>query len=172
MTPFIGQIQAFGFNFAPVGWALCSGQLISIPQNEALFSLLGTIYGGDGRTTFGLPDIRGRSILHHGSGPGLSPYNIGARGGRETLTLFNNNLPNHRHSVTATTNDATLDEAAAGARFGTAGTPIYGTTGSGSIILASDSTTAVGGSQSFSIRDPYQAVSICIAMVGLYPSRH
>lgn len=172
MTPFIGQIVAFGFNFAPIGWAFCDGQLMAISENEALFSLLGTIYGGDGRTTLGLPDLRGRSMVHMGSGPGLSTFNIGAKGGRETITLGINNLPSHRHSVTATTNDATLDEAAAGARFGTAGTPIYAPTGSGTVILSNDSTTAVGGSQSFNNREPYQAVRICIALLGIFPSRN
>jgi microcystin-dependent protein len=172
MNPFLGQIQAFGFNFAPRGWAFCNGQLMPISENTALFSLLGTIYGGDGRTTYALPDLRGRSMIQHGQAPGLSSFPIGARGGWENVTLTLNNMPNHRHVVTATTNDATLDEAATGARFGTAGTPIYASGGTGTVGLAADSTTAVGGSQSFSIQNPYLSVSICIALVGIYPSRN
>jgi len=86
MEPFIGQIQPFGFNFAPRGWAKCDGQLIAISSNNALFSLLGTTYGGDGRTTFALPDLRGRVSIHHGSGPGLSSYRLGQKGGTERVT--------------------------------------------------------------------------------------
>jgi microcystin-dependent protein len=172
MEPFLGQIQAFGFNFAPRGWTLCNGQILPINQYQSLFSLLGTIYGGDGRTSFGLPELRGRSMIQHGQGPGLSPFNIGNKGGAETVTLHTTNLPSHNHKVTATTNDATLDEPAANARFGTTGTPVYANTGSGTVQLASDSTTHTGGGQSFNIRDPYLAVSICIALQGLFPSRN
>ena len=93
MEPFIGQIQPFGFNFAPKGWALCDGQLQSIAQNSALFSLLGTTYGGDGRTTFALPDLRGRTMLHQGQGPGLTTRVIGEKSGTETTTLIASNLP-------------------------------------------------------------------------------
>ena len=171
MNPFIGQIQAFGFNFAPRNWTFCNGQLLQIAQNTALFSLLGTIYGGDGRTSMGVPELRGRSMLHYGNGPGLSPVQIGQKSGAETHTLTTAQMPNHHHSVTATSNDATLDEAAAGARFGTAGTPIYAATGTGTVALASDSTTAVGGGQAFNIRDPFLVVNICICLTGLYPSR-
>ncbi len=173
MTPFLGQIQAYGFNFAPRGWALCAGQLLPISANTALFSLLGTTFGGDGRTTFALPDLRGRSIVHVGSGPGLSHINWGQKGGAEQITLTTANLPAHHHAVTATTNDATLDEAAAGVRFGTAGTPIYApaTSGTGTVALANDSTTQVGGSQAFQSRNPYLGIYFCIALQGVYPSR-
>lgn len=171
MTPFIGQIQAFGFNFAPRGWTFCNGQLLQISSNTALFSLLGTIYGGDGRTTMGLPELRGRSMLSAGTGPGLFPVQIGQKAGAENHTLTTAQMPNHNHWVRATTNDATLDEAAAGSRFGTAGTSVYAASGSGNVMLASDSTTTVGVGQAFSIRNPYLTVSICIALIGVYPSR-
>ncbi len=95
--PFIGQIQTFGFNFAPRGWARCDGQLLPISSNSALFSLLGTTYGGDGRTTFGLPDLRGRAALHQGQGPGLSNRNLGQRAGAENTTLTVNQMPSHNH---------------------------------------------------------------------------
>ena len=93
MDPFIGEIIMFGGNFAPRGWALCNGQLLSISQNSALFSILGTTYGGDGRTTFGLPDLRGRVSMHPGTGPGLSPRSLGQKGGAETETLTTSNMP-------------------------------------------------------------------------------
>ncbi len=174
MTPFIGQIQPFGFGFAPQGWALCSGQLLPISQYSALFSLLGTTFGGDGRTTFALPDLRSRSIVGVGSGAGLSTISWGEKGGAEQITLTTANMPAHRHSVTATTNDATLDEAAAGVRFGTAGTPIYApaSSGTGTVALAADSTSQVGGSQAFQSRNPFLGIYVCIALVGVYPSRN
>ncbi|MHC4955882.1 MAG: phage tail protein, partial [Planctomycetota bacterium] len=100
--PFIGQIQQFGFNFPPRGWAHCDGQLLPISSNTALFSLLGTTFGGDGRTTFGLPDLRGRIAKHVGTGPGLSPVTWGQRGGAETVVLNTGNMPSHTHTATAT----------------------------------------------------------------------
>ncbi|MDQ6777385.1 MAG: tail fiber protein, partial [Actinomycetota bacterium] len=99
--PFLGEVRTFGFNFAPRGWAFCNGQLLPISQNTALFSLLGTQYGGDGIQTFALPDLRGRVGIHQGSGPGLSPYAIGQTGGTETVTLTSNEMPAHNHSVNA-----------------------------------------------------------------------
>src|SRR5687767_9318635 len=101
MEPFLGQIQAFGFNFAPRGWAQCQGQLLAINTNTALFSLLGTTYGGNGQTTFALPDFRGRTMVGQGQGPGLSAYTIGQVGGTESVTLTSNNLPAHTHIATA-----------------------------------------------------------------------
>ena len=100
--PFIGQIQPFAFNFAPRNWALCDGQLLPISQNTALFSLIGTTYGGDGRTTFGLPDLRGRVPIHQGHGPGLSSYVIGQTGGSATNTLTQAQMPSHTHTATPT----------------------------------------------------------------------
>jgi len=101
--PFVGEIRMFAGNFAPRGWAFCDGQLLAVSQNDALFSLLGTIYGGDGRTTFGLPDMRGRTPLHAGQGPGLSNRRLGAKAGAENVTLTVNQLPSHRHDWQATT---------------------------------------------------------------------
>src|SRR3954465_13916452 len=98
-TPFIGQISLFGGNFAPRGWAFCKGQLLAISQNTALFSILGTTYGGNGQTTFALPDLRGRVPIHFGQGPGLSSYALGETGGAETTTLTVNELPAHTHAV-------------------------------------------------------------------------
>jgi len=102
LDPFIGQIQAFGFNFAPRGWSLCDGQLLAISSNTALFSLIGTAFGGDGRTTFGLPDLRGRTAVHVGRGPGLSNITWGQRGGRENVNLTIQELPAHNHIISTT----------------------------------------------------------------------
>ena len=100
--PFIAEIIMFGGNFAPRGWAFCDGQLLSISSNSALFSILGTTYGGDGRTTFGLPDLRGRVAMHPGSGPGLTQRRLGEKSGMETVTLTTNQIPSHNHTATAT----------------------------------------------------------------------
>ncbi|MBD3756388.1 MAG: phage tail protein, partial [Gammaproteobacteria bacterium] len=106
--PFVGEIRMFAGNFAPRGWAFCDGQLLAVSQNDALFSLLGTIYGGDGRTTFGLPDMRGRIPVHQGSGPGLSPRRLGSKSGAETETLTVNQMPSHTHFFLADKNPADL----------------------------------------------------------------
>ncbi len=105
--PFVGEIRMFAGNFAPRSWAFCDGQLLATSQNEALFSLLGTIYGGDGRTTFGLPDLRGRIPLHQGTGPGLSARGLGSRGGEEKVTLTTDKLASHTHDFNANTQAAT-----------------------------------------------------------------
>lgn len=171
MDQLLGQIQAFGFQFAPQGWALCQGQLLSIAENNALFSLLGTTYGGDGQTTFALPDLRGRAPVGQGQGPGLSNIQLGQIGGTETVTLGVANLPAHQHAVTATDSDANSDEASAGARLGTAGASIYASGGTGTVVLAADSTTQTGGNQPLNNQDPYLTINYCIALVGIYPSR-
>lgn len=172
MDPFLGQIQIFGFNFAPQGWAFCDGQLMNIAQNTALFSLLGTTYGGNGQTTFALPDIRGRNVIHPGSGPGLSNFAQGQIGGVENITLLTTNMPAHNHAVTATVSDANLDEPANGARLGTSNANIYASGGSANVTLAPDSTTNAGGSQPFGIRSPYIAIYFSIALQGIFPSRN
>src|SRR5499426_4244130 len=104
--PFLGQIQPFGFNFAPTGWATCDGQILSIAQHTALFSLLGTTYGGNGQTTFRLPDLRGRVPVHQGQGPGLSPYTLGEVTGTENVTLITTQIPAHNHIAQSAVNVA------------------------------------------------------------------
>lgn len=123
MEPFLGQIMSVGFNFAPVGWARCDGQLLAIGSNTALFSLLGTTYGGDGRTTFALPDLRGRINLHNGNGPGLSNYIMGQKIGTETNTLNITQLPSHTHTATmnASAADANASTPFSGASIATPG---------------------------------------------------
>lgn len=186
MEPFLGQIQPFGFNFNPRGWNKCDGQLLAISSNTALFSLLGTTFGGDGRTTFALPDLRGRSIVHIGHGPGLSTISWGEKGGRETITLNQTNMPNHSHSLVngvanvtvATTSGELNNESDGGANgLGTGGTmpDIYTenpTTADrlGGVSI-SGTTSAAGGSLPFEIRNPFLGINVCIAMVGIFPSR-
>ena len=107
-TPYVGEIRMFAGNFAPVGWTLCNGQLLSIADNDVLFQLIGTTYGGDGQNTFGVPDFRGRVPMHFGSGPGLSTRQIGEMAGVETVTLTSNQVPSHTHGVQATTNQGNV----------------------------------------------------------------
>lgn len=170
--PYLGSIHMFGGNFAPRSYALCDGQLIAITQNDALFSLLGTIYGGDGRTTFGLPDLRGRLPMHMGQGPGLSERRIGAKFGGETETLTVNQLPSHTHTVGATTTAAD-DPSPSGNIFADTGDnlSVYQTPGA-AMTLAPNSVTTSGGSQSHENRMPALCINFIIALYGIYPSRN
>lgn len=180
--PFIGGIVMFGGNFAPRGWALCDGQLLPINQNTALFSILGTTYGGDGRTTFGLPDLRSRFPLHPGNGPGLPSYNLGQKGGAATRTLTTNQMPSHTHTATGgggsvavastpgTTDDPTgnvLARPASSIPTYAAPADADGTLGGGAVTIGN-----TGGNQSFDTMPPYQAVNFIIALVGVFPSRN
>ncbi len=187
MEPFIGQIQAFGFNFAPRGWSKCDGQLLPISANTALFSLLGTTFGGDGRTTFALPDLRGRSIVHIGHGPGLSPITWGERGGVEQITLNQTQMPSHSHSLSngtanvkvfTTDNQNATAETDRGANgLGTAGSmpEIYRETPTNVDELGgveiSGITNLAGGNLPFHNRNPFLGINVCIAMIGIFPSR-
>ena len=170
MNPFIGLIVMFGGNFAPRGWALCDGQLLPINQYSALFSILGTTYGGDGRTTFALPDMRGRVPIHEGTGPGLSPYDLGQKGGSETVTLTTNQIPSHHHNVNLGGTGST--PAGSGSLLGnvTGTNLIYNPTASGN-TLASNAISNTGGGQSHNNIQPYLAVNFIIALQGTYPSR-
>ena len=170
--PFLGMIATFGFTFAPRGWALCNGQLLSIAQNTALFSLLGTTYGGDGQTTFALPNLQSRLPLHFGQGPGLSSYVIGETTGVENVTLTQNTLASHNHNSTtpATGADANSVDPAAGAVLAT-GTSIY-RVGAATIQMSPTPTSLTGGSQPFSDIQPILAINFCIALEGIYPSRN
>ncbi|MFT6245183.1 MAG: microcystin-dependent protein [Salibacteraceae bacterium] len=185
MDPFIGQIQPFGFNFAPRGWAQCDGQLLPISQNTALFSLLGTYYGGDGRTTFGLPDLRGRTALHMGTGPGLTSRPIGQRTGLESNTLITTQLPAHSHAGTgklkvnasASSADPVGNYPAGLSGRDSGGQPVslsgYNTaaTGVGAADGVEVTTTNTGGGQPVNNMQPYLVINWCIALNGVYPSR-
>ena len=169
MEPFLGQIQPFGFNFAPRGWAMCDGQLLPIAQNTALFSLLGTTFGGDGRTTFALPDLRGRVIKHIGTGAGLIPVRWGQRGGAETVTLNVAHIPAHNHLMFVNDSGG-LEDDPAGRVIGNAGLAAFNDAANGK-TLKSDAIANTGGGQAFGIDNPYLGINVCIAMTGLFPSR-
>ncbi|MFC7358274.1 phage tail protein [Jejudonia soesokkakensis] len=171
-TPFVGQIMAVGFNFAPRGWAFCNGQLLAISQNDALFSLLGTIYGGDGRTTFGLPDLRGRSAIGIGTGPGLDAISVGDRGGVENRTNTNSNLVSHNHSgIFQISTDPGQGNTGNG-QYIAAHSGAFSNNNTSGDLLSGVSINNSGGGQSYSIRNPYLAMHYCIALVGVYPSRN
>lgn len=174
VNPFLGQIQFVGYNFAPRGWAECAGQLLPISGNSALFSLLGTTYGGDGRTTFALPDLRGRSAVGEGTGPGLSTINLGERGGAETKVLIPNEIPSHNHpsgTLNLPGNTSAGSEAVAGSGIPASHPGAYSTDPADSSMPVAGTTGSTGGGQSFGIRDPYLGGIWCIATVGVFPSR-
>lgn len=172
MEPFIGQIMMFGGNFAIRGWAKCDGQLLAISQYSALFSILGTTYGGDGHSTFGLPDLRGRVPIHAGNGPGLSNKALGQKAGHENVTLSEAQIPSHAHGVTINTSSSEGDTAIPGANIlAKSGTGGYTTQATDS-TLGGASSTNTGGGQSHTNMQPYLAVTFLIALEGIYPSRN
>jgi microcystin-dependent protein len=172
--PILGQVMLFGGNFCPRGWANADGQLLQISQNSALFSIFGTMYGGDGRTTFGLPELRGRSPIHVGRGPGLPVTDRqGEKGGSASFTLTTAQLPSHNHSYSvtiakgrATTNQATGNYLAEAAIFRP------GTSQGTAITANAGATNYAGGGQTINKRSPYQVLRYCVALVGTYPSRN
>lgn len=180
--PFLAEIKMFGGNFAPRGFAFCNGQILSIAQNTALFSLLGTTYGGDGRTTFGLPNLQGRVPVHFGTGPGLPNVDLGETGGSPTATLNVTNLPAHSHTLAGNAavpcfNGAgTLDSPANAVPAGSASAENYAPAASANGSLAnapvSGNTANTGNNQPFSIMQPYLGVSFIIALQGIFPSRN
>jgi microcystin-dependent protein len=168
--PFLGEIRMFSFNFAPSGWAFCNGQILSIPQYNALFALLGTTYGGNGTTTFALPNLQSRVAIHMGTGTGLSTYVEGQVGGLENVTLNTNQMPLHTHPVAASDGNASGTRPG-GAVLGRVQASIYAASPDGTTMNAGMIGTT-GGSQPFSILQPYLAVNFCIALQGIFPSRN
>lgn len=170
--PYIGQIAIVGFDFAPRGWASCDGQILSIAQNTALFSLLGTTYGGDGQTTFALPDLRGRVPIHRGQGPGLSNYSLGQSGGSQTITLTTAQLPAHSHSVNAVTTDGNTSIPTGALPAGTKTLdPEYSNLTSNT-AMSTSMIGSTGGGQPVSIIQPYLTVHYIIALQGVFPPRN
>ena len=168
--PFIGEIRMFAGNFAPAGWAFCDGQLLSVSSNNALFSLLGTIYGGDGRTTFGLPELRGRIPIHRGSGPGLTPRNLGVKLGTQTENVSTQQVPAHTHTAQGTTVTATTNNAA-GKLPGNASGNVY--FAANDADLSNQAIVANAGSgQSHNNIQPVLVIHFIIALFGIYPSRN
>lgn len=173
-TPFIGQIAIFGFNFAPRNWAQCNGQLLAISQNTALFSILGTTYGGNGQTNFALPDMRGRVPVHAGAGNGLPARTLGERSGVESVTLTSTQIPSHTHSLLGTTAAANR-RLPAGKTLGADTASVadyYAAPGTNMTTLAPASVSNAGSGQPHSNMQPYLAVNICIALFGIFPSRN
>lgn len=171
MDPFIGQIQAFGFNFPPQGWAFCDGQLLSIAQNTALFALLGTTYGGNGQTTFALPDLRGRSMVHAGQGPGLSPIVQGQSAGVENVSILIGNMPAHTHNVTVSVNTATGEDAVPTNKIASS-TNAFSEDVTANAFLGGVNQQPAGGNQPLAIRNPYVGIYHSIALQGIFPSRN
>jgi microcystin-dependent protein len=170
--PFVGQIIAVGFNFAPAGWALCQGQLLAISDNEALFSLIGTTFGGDGQQSFGLPDLRGRAALGMGQGPGLGQSVLGQPGGAESVTLISAQIGSHTHGLSAAAT-ATTSTASSSVVLGTpaAATPIYATGGTGATLTAGAVGPNPGGGQPHENRQPSQTINYIISLFGVFPTR-
>lgn len=176
MTPYLGMLAIFGFNFPPRGWAYCNGQLISIAQNSALFALLGTYFGGDGITTFALPNLQSRVPIGMGQGSGLSSYFIGQAAGTQTVTLISTEMPAHTHFMTASGDgptQATAQGASLGSQSRTGGTmPVIYANGATTPVQMSSATTIAGGNQPHNNIQPYLAMNFCIALEGIFPSRN
>ncbi len=169
--PFVAEIRIFPFNFAPKGWAWCDGQLLPLSQNTALFSLLGTTYGGDGKSTFALPDLEGRSPMHPGQGPGLSLHDLGETGGSETVTLLESEIPAHSHAVRASQSDGISREAVGqNPATGIGGIVAYAAPGA-LTQMSPNSLTPAGGDQPHNNMMPYLTFYFCIALQGVFPPR-
>jgi microcystin-dependent protein len=179
--PFVGQIALFPYNFAPRGWALCAGQLMAISQNTALFSLLGTMYGGNGTTNFALPDLQGRVPISAGQGPGLSNYSQGEPGGTENVTLLSTENASHNHSFNATTDGATVP-AASGNQLakGQAGSPhtgftkanVYSSAAPNTSLSPTSAIAFAGSNLAHNNIQPYQVLGYYIALQGVFPARN
>jgi microcystin-dependent protein len=170
MDPFVAEIRIFPFNFAPKGWAFCDGQILPLSQNTALFSLLGTTYGGDGKSNFALPDMQGNAPMHPGQGPGLSLHDLGETGGSETVSLLESEIPSHSHSIQASAGDG-FDQAPASSQLAT-GIGISAYAAPGPLVALSDNAlTPAGGDQPHNTMQPYLTLNFCIALQGVYPPR-
>lgn len=172
MDPFVAEIRIFPFNFAPRGWAFCDGQLLPLSQNTALFSLLGTTYGGNGKSNFALPDLQGRAPMHPGQGPGLSLHDLGETGGSDTVTLLESEIPSHPHTLRASSDDGDLkaptsNRVLARSISGSA----YQSSNAGLQPMAAEALAPAGGDQPHNNMQPYLTLNFCIAMQGVFPPR-
>ena len=172
MDPFVAEIRMFPFNFAPKGWAWCDGQLLPLSQNTALFSLLGTTYGGNGKSNFALPDLQGRAPMHPGQGPGLSLHDLGETSGSATVSLLESEIPSHSHGLRAAT--TTADRSAPGNHLlaASVGNTGYQSATSSNLMQMADTALApAGGDQPHNNLQPYLVVYFCIALQGVFPPR-
>ena len=167
-TPYVGEIRMFGGNFAPAGWAFCSGQLMPIAENDVLFNLIGTTYGGDGQQTFALPNLQGRLPMHMGTGPGLSTRTIGEMGGVETVTLTTQQIPSHNHAPLAVSTNGNQTTPQSGVWAGTSDSRY--STSAPSLAMNPALIGAAGGSQPHDNMMPYLAISFIISLYGVYPT--
>ncbi|HKF49543.1 MAG TPA: tail fiber protein [Terracidiphilus sp.] len=175
-NPFVAEIRVYPFNFPPKGWAFCDGQVLPLSQNTALFSLLGTTYGGDGKSNFALPNMQGNASMHPGQGPGLSLHDLGETGGSDTVSLLESEIPSHTHQAKAsvafedknTAQGSSLAKTKAGT--GEAGN-IYNTATSGLVNLNDNCIAPAGGDQPHNNMMPYLVLNWCIALQGVYPPR-
>lgn len=170
--PFVAEIRIFPFNFAPKGWAWCDGQLLPISQNTALFSLLGTTYGGDGKSNFALPNLQGRAPMHPGQGPGLSLHDLGEASGTETVTLLESEIPSHSHAMRASSDPGDLFGPGPSTSLGAStGAAAYQPSNSNLISMAPESISPAGGDQPHNNMQPYLTFYFCIALQGVFPAR-
>jgi microcystin-dependent protein len=168
--PFVAEIRVFPFNFAPTGWAFCNGQILPISQNTALFSLLGTVYGGDGKSTFALPNLQGSVPIHPGQGPGLSLYDLGQIGGSEFVTLLQSEIPAHSHGLMTAADDQYESNVATNTALTRSSLNIYSTTLTPT-MMAPQSLSPAGGSLPHNNMMPYLTLNFCIALQGVFPAR-
>jgi microcystin-dependent protein len=169
--PFVGEIMMVGFNFAPQGWAFCDGALLAIAENDTLFNLIGTTYGGDGQTTFALPDLRGRVPIHIGQGPGLSPYVIGQRAGVENVTLTVNQLPQHAHVVNPAASSGEQTSNRPDNNYPAVG-GYYAASTNSSSPMGAPTLAAAGGGQPHNNIQPVVGINFIISLFGIFPSQN
>jgi microcystin-dependent protein len=172
MDPFVAEIRIFPFNFSPKGWAFCDGQILPLSQNTALFSLLGTTYGGDGKSNFALPNMQGNAPMHPGQGPGLSLHDLGETSGTETVTLLESEIPSHSHALMAAPTPALLfAPSSTTALSRSAGGPAYIASNAGLVQLSDNAIAPAGGDQPHNNMQPYLTLNFCIALQGVFPPR-
>jgi len=168
--PFVAEIRIFPFNFAPKGWAFCNGQLLPLSQNTALFSLLGTTYGGDGKSNFALPNCQGNAAMHPGQGPGLSLHDLGETGGTETVSLLESEIPAHSHAFGANNGPANSRAAAGNSLARAVGGLVYAAPNP-NVMMAAECLAPAGGDQPHNNMQPYLTLNFCIALQGVFPPR-
>lgn len=170
--PFVAEIRLFPFNFSPRGWAWCDGQLMPLSQNTALFSLLGTTYGGNGKSNFALPDLQGRAPMHPGQGPGLSLHDLGEIGGSEAVTLLESEIPSHNHTLSTVGGTPVSRDPTGAVWAGNARSPMLAyANGAADSLMAPDSISEAGGNQPHNNMQPYLTMYFCIALQGVFPPR-
>jgi len=171
MDPFVAEIRIFPFNFAPKGWAFCDGQLLPLSQNTALFSLLGTTYGGDGKSNFALPDMQGNAPMHPGQGPGLSLHDLGETGGSDTVSLLQSEIPSHAHTARASSDPSTVQDPSPVRSWARSQPGFAYIAGNPNVSMAGEALAPAGGDQPHNNLQPYLTLNFCIALQGVFPPR-